>query len=111
MTAQDLAQQHCAPQKGAHKRLTGDTLANHLRNVPGWIETDNHISKDFQFVGYAQVVEFVNQVATLAMAENHHPDIMFGFNRVRVVFTTHSVRGVSVNDLICAARIEAMRSL
>ncbi|MCQ9377957.1 4a-hydroxytetrahydrobiopterin dehydratase [Methyloversatilis sp. XJ19-49] len=111
MDAHELAQQHCTPQKGAHKRLTGDTLATHLRSVPGWIEADNHISKDFQFADYAQVVAFVNQVAALAAAEDHHPDIMFGFNRVRVVFTTHSVRGVSLNDLICAARIEAMRDL
>jgi 4a-hydroxytetrahydrobiopterin dehydratase len=110
MTAHELAQQHCTPQKGAHKRLTGDTLTNHLRGVPGWIEVDNHITKDFQFTDYAQVLEFVNQVAALAAAEDHHPDIMFGFNRVRIVFTTHSVRGVSINDLICAARIEAMRS-
>jgi len=110
MTAQDLAQQHCTPQKGAHKRISGDTLASHLRTLHGWIESDNHIAKDFQFTDYAQVVAFVNQVAGLAAAEDHHPDIMFGFNRVRVVFTTHSVRGVSVNDLICAARIEAMRN-
>ncbi len=110
MTEQDFAQQHCAPQKGAHKRLSGDTLATHLRRLPGWIETDSHIAKDFQFSDYGQVIAFVNQVAALAAAEDHHPDIMFGFNRVRVVFTTHSVRGVSVNDLICAARIEAMRN-
>ncbi|MBP6095348.1 MAG: 4a-hydroxytetrahydrobiopterin dehydratase [Methyloversatilis sp.] len=110
MTAQELAQQHCTPQKGAHKRLSGETLAKHLLTVPGWIEADNHIAKDFQFTDYEQVVGFVNQVAALATAEDHHPDIMFGFNRVRIVFTTHSVRGVSMNDLICAARIEAMRS-
>jgi 4a-hydroxytetrahydrobiopterin dehydratase len=110
MTVQDLAQQHCTPQKGAHRRLSGATLASHLEGLHGWIEMDLHIAKDFQFTDYAQTVEFVNQVAALAAAEDHHPDIMFGFNRVRVVFTTHSVRGVSINDLICAARIEAMRA-
>jgi 4a-hydroxytetrahydrobiopterin dehydratase len=111
MTAQDLAQQHCTPQKGAHKRLSGETLAKpSAHRYTGWIESDNHIAKDFQFTDYDQVVGFVNQVAALAAAEDHHPDIMFGFNRVRIVFTTHSVRGVSMNDLICAARIESMRS-
>lgn len=110
MTAQELAQQHCTPQKGAHKRISGDTLAAHLRTLHGWIEADSHIAKDFQFTDYAQTVAFVNEVAALAAAEDHHPDIMFGFNRVRVVFTTHSVRGISINDLICAARIETMRN-
>lgn len=109
MTAQELAQQHCTPQKGAHRRIDGEALAAALKDLRGWIETDKHIAKDFQFTDYAQTVAFVNQVAALAAAEDHHPDIMFGANRVRVVFTTHSVRGVSLNDLICAARIEAMR--
>lgn len=111
MTAQELAQLHCTPLKGAHKRLSGETLAARLDDLHGWIEADGHIAKDFQFTDYEQVVAFVNQVAALAAAEDHHPDIMFGFNRVRVVFTTHSVRGVSLNDLICAARIEAMRNI
>lgn len=109
MTAQELAQQHCTPQKGAHRRIEGDALAATLKTLPGWIDIDKHIAKDFQFGDYGQVLEFVNKVAALAKAEDHHPDIMFGANRVRVVFTTHSVRGVSLNDLICAARIEAMR--
>jgi 4a-hydroxytetrahydrobiopterin dehydratase len=109
MTLQELAQQHCTPQKGAHRRIDGEALHTCLRGLRGWIEQDKHLSKDFQFTDYAQTVAFVNQVAALAAAEDHHPDIMFGANRVRVVFTTHSVRGISINDLICAARIEAMR--
>lgn len=109
MTLHELAQQHCAPQKGAHRRIEGEALDTALKNLRGWIEVDKHIAKDFQFGDYDQVVDFVAQVTALAKAEDHHPDIMFGANRVRVVFTTHSVRGVSINDLICAARIEAMR--
>lgn len=109
MTRQELAQQQCAPQKGAHRRIEGEALALALKDLHGWIEVDKHLAKDFQFGDYDQVVNFVNQVATIAKSQDHHPDIMFGANRVRVVFTTHSVRSISINDLICAARIEAMR--
>jgi 4a-hydroxytetrahydrobiopterin dehydratase len=51
---------------------------------------------------------FVNAVAWIAHREDHHPDIAFGYNRVRVRFNTHSVHGISINDFICAAKVEAL---
>jgi hypothetical protein len=51
---------------------------------------------------------FVNTVAGLAERENHHPDLEVGYGRVKVSYSTHDVAGLSRNDFICAAKIEAL---
>jgi 4a-hydroxytetrahydrobiopterin dehydratase len=51
---------------------------------------------------------FVNAVAWIAHREDHHPDLAVSYNRCRVEWSTHSVGGLSENDFICAAHIEAM---
>ena len=40
-----------------------------------------------------------------AEAANHHPDIAFGWGQASVTFTTHSAGGVTLNDLIMAAKL------
>jgi 4a-hydroxytetrahydrobiopterin dehydratase len=51
---------------------------------------------------------FVNAVAFIVHREDHHPDLSVGYNKVTAVFSTHSVSGLSVNDFICAARIDLL---
>jgi 4a-hydroxytetrahydrobiopterin dehydratase len=50
----------------------------------------------------------VNAVAFIAHREDHHPDLEVGYNACRIRFSTHSVGGLSDNDFICAAKIDAM---
>lgn len=82
---------------------------------PGWrpieMPTPNspHISaleKRWEFSKYEKALEFVNQVAQLAITENHHPDLTFGWNYVNAVLTTHAIAAVSMGDLILAAKID-----
>lgn len=108
MTPEELAQGQCAPLSGAVHRLDAARLAALLALLPGW-ESDGHaIAKSFAFPDYAPTLAFVNAVARIAQDQDHHPDIAFGYNRCHVAYSTHSVGGISLNDLICAAKIEAL---
>jgi 4a-hydroxytetrahydrobiopterin dehydratase len=51
---------------------------------------------------------FVNALAYIAHQEDHHPDLWVSYNRCEVAFNTHSAGGISVNDLICAAKLNRL---
>jgi 4a-hydroxytetrahydrobiopterin dehydratase len=80
-----------------------------LRDLPGWQLKGDAIAKTFKFNDYHETIAFVNRVADVANAENHHPELVVGYNRCEVRYNTHSVGGISENDFICAAKIEAMQ--
>ena len=50
----------------------------------------------------------MNGVAAIAQREDHHPDMLVGYDQCRVAYRTHSVGGISANDFICAAKVEAL---
>ena len=50
----------------------------------------------------------MNALAWVAHGEDHHPDLSVSYNRCQVNFSTHSIGGLSDNDFICAARIDAL---
>jgi len=66
------------------------------------------ISRTFRFSNYYQTLAFVNALAWIAHGEDHHPDLEVGYNRCLVRYSTHAVGGLSENDFICAARIDAL---
>ncbi len=66
------------------------------------------ISRQLRFPDYHQTMAFVNAVAWIAHQQDHHPDMEVHFNRCVVHFSTHAVGGLSRNDFICAARIDAL---
>ena len=103
-----LASRHCAPRKGP--ALRRGAVAKLLKQLPRWT-TDapsKEIRRTLAFKDYYGTMAFVNAVAWIAHREDHHPDMTVGYNRVTVVFSTHSVSGLSENDFICAARIDAL---
>jgi 4a-hydroxytetrahydrobiopterin dehydratase len=108
MTREELAQSQCVPLSGADHCLGAARLDALLALLPGWARDGNAIAKSFAFTGYKPTLAFVNAVARIAQAQDHHPDISFGYSRCRVAYSTHSVGGISLNDLICAAKIEAL---
>jgi 4a-hydroxytetrahydrobiopterin dehydratase len=79
-----------------------------LHALPGWDYADNRISKTFRFANYYETIGFVNVIAYLANRQDHHPDLSVHYNRVVVSFATHDVGGVTLNDCICAAKIEEL---
>jgi len=102
-----LAQQHCKPLEG-QPAMTSDQITQHLAEAPGWSLVDGAIEKAFDFVGYHHTLAFVNALAWVAHQEDHHPDLLVSYSRCTVRFNTHSVGGISVNDFICAAKVDAL---
>jgi 4a-hydroxytetrahydrobiopterin dehydratase len=105
-----LHEQQClTPEQGLHRLPEGEITAL-LLQVHAW-EYDGEsqtLNKCFQFDNYYQTIAFVNALAWIAHAEDHHPDLEVGYSRCAVHFTTHAVAGVSINDFICAAKIDAL---
>lgn len=102
-----LAARRCQPLEG-HPAMTADEIQRHLADAPGWALVDGAIQKRYDFADYHRTMAFVNAVAWVAHAEDHHPDLLVGYNRCTVRFNTHSVGGISVNDFICAAKLDAL---
>lgn len=105
-----LRNSHCRPRSGAEHRLPESQALALLAGLPGWqaIEGGTAIEKTFRFPDYYRTLAFVNALAFIAHREDHHPDLGVHYDRVVVRYSTHDVGGLSANDFICAARVEAL---
>jgi 4a-hydroxytetrahydrobiopterin dehydratase len=90
--------------------MDGAAAAEMLARLHDWSldEAGKEISRSFAFKNYYETMAFVNALAWIAHREDHHPDLQVGYNRVLVRFSTHSIGGLSENDFICAAKIDAL---
>jgi 4a-hydroxytetrahydrobiopterin dehydratase len=107
----DLVTRHCTPCAAGTPPLEGERAGRLLARLhPDWtLAGDNtSISRTFRFKNYYQTLAFVNALAWIAHGEDHHPDLEVGYNRCLVRYSTHAVGGLSENDFICAARIDAL---
>lgn len=104
----DLTSRRSSPQHGA--ALTREAAEKLLDRLAGWTMNAEakEIRRTFAFKNYYGSMAFVNAVAWIAHGEDHHPDMTVGYNKVTVAFSTHSVGGLSENDFICAAKIDAL---
>jgi len=107
-TVCDLTDKHCKPCEGGVPPLTQDEAKNLLKQLDGWELNDNRISKTFAFKNYYQTIAFVNAVAWMTHREDHHPDMTVGYSKCRLEYTTHAIGGLSDNDFICAAKVDAL---
>jgi 4a-hydroxytetrahydrobiopterin dehydratase len=104
----DLAQKHCAPCEGGTHPFTPEQIQSHLKLLPGWVLEKDRIVKTFTFKNFYETMAFVNAAAFIAHREDHHPEMEVGYKTCRVCYTTHAIHGLSENDFICAAKIEAL---
>ena len=100
-----LASMACRP--GA-PRLNPDELAAHLQTLPSWSDAGGRIERTFAFHDFHQTMAFVNALAWVAHREDHHPDLGVHYDRCVVAFSTHDAGGVTLNDVICAAKAERL---
>jgi len=92
--------------------LSDTEIGAYLALVEGWQLTDSKIAKTFNFQNYYETLAFINAIAYVIHAEDHHPELVVTYNRCVVKFDTHSVNGgkggISENDFICAAKVDAI---
>lgn len=74
----------------------------------GWRLIDGALEKTYAFKNYHETIGFVNALAFIANAENHHPDLAVSFSKCTVRFNTHDVKGISVSDFFCASKADAL---
>jgi len=88
--------------------LDEETIRQELSAVPGWERDGDSIVKAATLGDFKEAMGFVNQVADIAEARNHHPDITIQWNKVTLTLSTHSAGGLTANDFDLARRINAL---
>jgi 4a-hydroxytetrahydrobiopterin dehydratase len=107
-----ISDKHCVPCGGGVQPLSNTEIQTFRKELTqDWQVSDDLkiISCDFPFKNYYQTMAFVNAIAWMAHAESHHPDLEVGYNHCLVRYTTHAINGLSENDFICAAKVDALR--
>jgi 4a-hydroxytetrahydrobiopterin dehydratase len=102
-----LVLRHCQPLEG-QAAMDRAAIDGQLATAPGWALVEGAIQKRYDFADYHRTMAFVNALAWVAHSEDHHPDLAVSYNRCTVRFNTHSVGGISINDFICAAKVDAL---
>jgi 4a-hydroxytetrahydrobiopterin dehydratase len=77
-----------------------------MQSEPNWIEVDGALERTFELPSFREAIGFVNRVADLAEAENHHPDIAVSYRKVTLRWTTHSAGGITDRDRELAERTD-----
>ena len=109
-----LSSQQCSELTKDNSSLNKDEATKLLQQLdPQWQlnEQNTNISYIFKFKNYYQTMAFANVVAQIAHQQNHHPDLSISYSQCTITYSTHSVDGLSVNDFICAAKINASQTL
>lgn len=108
----DLKTSHCETCQEGVPRITQREIDEFMPLIPGWqiVELDGvqRLQRDFEFKDFAQALEFVNRIGSLAEGEGHHPSILLEYGRVTLTWWTHKVRGLHVNDFIMVARSDEL---
>jgi 4a-hydroxytetrahydrobiopterin dehydratase len=107
-TVCDLTNKQCKPCEGGVPPLTQAEIDVFMKELVGWKQSGAVISKVFDFKNYYPTMAFVNAVAWVSHREDHHPDMTVEYNKCTVAYTTHAIKGLSENDFICAAKVDAL---
>ncbi|RJP57230.1 MAG: 4a-hydroxytetrahydrobiopterin dehydratase [Candidatus Auribacter fodinae] len=107
-TSINYAARKCVPCEGGVKPMSDAEIAEKLEDFAGWRYINGAIEKEFTFKDYYQTIAFVNAVAWFTHIENHHPELVAGYKTCTVRYSTHAIKGVSDNDFICAAKVNAL---
>ena len=105
-----LARQHCKPCEGGVPKLTAEQIEHLSPQVPQWQvdPSGDAITRSWKFRDFVSAIDFINRVARIAEQQQHHPDLhLTGYRHVRIALTTHAIGGLSENDFILAAKIDA----
>ena len=109
LTHAKLLQKSCSHQELA---ASAEQISAALAALPDWYIEGDKLTRTLSFKNYHQTIDFVNAIASIIHQEDHHPELLVTYNRCVVRYNTHSVNagkgGLSENDFICAAKIDAV---
>ena len=111
MADEKLSDKRCLPCEGSVKpldRAMAEKLLKQLGSQWKLSADGKQIQGSFEFKNYYRTTAFVNAVAWIAHNEDHHPDITFGYKTAAITYWTHAIGGLSENDFICAAKVDAL---
>ena len=91
-----------------NKLLSEKEIQNDLVNLNGWIYDNNKIKKELHFRSYMDSIDFINSVAKKAEQLNHHPNLIVGYCKVVIEFTSHDLGGVTIDCLNMAKYIDSI---
>jgi 4a-hydroxytetrahydrobiopterin dehydratase len=106
-----LADKKCIPCEGGAAPMSRNEAESLLKQLqPEWrLSADSKsLHREWKFKNFYHTMSFVNAAAHIANAEDHHPDLEVGYGYCRIKYSTHAVDGLSENDFICAAKIDAL---
>jgi len=107
----NFAKEKCTPiEKGAAPLARGE-VERLIKDLSGWTSNPaaTAITKTYSFKDFLTALSFANAIAFLAEREGHHPDLAISWGEVEITLSTHSLKGLSRNDFILAAKIDALR--
>jgi len=106
-----LTQMHCAVYRTDEPPIAKSEINKYKPLIPEWAQTEQagiqRLERIFTFKNFAQALTLTNQVAELAEAEGHHPTMILEWGRVTIIWWTHKVQGLHLNDFIMAAKTDA----
>jgi 4a-hydroxytetrahydrobiopterin dehydratase len=110
MADPDLRSKKCVPCEAGTPRVRDEQARQLLSQLQGWTidAEETSIHRAFKFRNYFETMAFVNAVAWIAHGEDHHPDMEVSWGQCTVRWSTHSNHGLSENDFICAAKVDAL---
>ncbi len=103
-----LLEKHCAVCQPGAEPLDQATIGRLMAQIAGWKLHDQSISKTYHFKDYYKNIAFVNAIAWIAHGEDHHPQLIVNYNTCTVEYSTHAAHGLTENDFICAAKVDAL---
>lgn len=109
-SASELTAKKCKPCEGGVDPCSLDFSKNQLNSLKNWelSEDGRMISKKWNLKNFVQAMKLLNSLAEVAEEDQHHPDFhLTGYRNVRIDLTTHAIGGLSENDFILAAKIDA----
>lgn len=108
----DLTSKSCIPCRAGAAPATASEITVWLAQLPAWqivtVDAVQHLSRSFTFNDFQQALTFTNRVGALAEAEQHHPELVTAWGKVRVDWWTHKIKGLHRNDFIMAAKTDRL---
>lgn len=107
---ENLAEKKCVACEGGVAPLNRKEAEVLLKQLQDWhLSGDARwISKEFKCADFKAAMELARRIGDIAESEGHHPDLQVRWGIVVVELTTHAIKGLSENDFILAAKIDAI---